>query len=792
MVVRFRVPLISRLVFFRERVDLLLILIASLYSLSWFHPERIYVAGDLFLPLSKPSFANVFSTWFNKVDFGYPAINLPLQIVWQGFFHLLISLGVNVIETEKVYFVMTFFFSGLGMSYLVKAFYGKEHQLAALLSALLYMYNPYIMISFGFLPMYAVFPWFLAFLINAFEKKEIVYAVAAGLSSLVIFLNFPNPLHPFLAGGTVLFLWIFLVLYERNRLVLIRVGKITLVFIIISMAINLWWIIPTINTLPYIYQEGATGGFGYEEFGKGVTVLPDVLRLMGSWGFQAEFDNKPYIPYGKSFYANPTVLIATFILPLMVFTAAYCLKRDKFVIYFLLLSIFFLFFAKGSSSPMGDLYAWALRNVPLFATFRDPYKFIAVVTLSYSVLYGLSIVEIFNRIMSSRKIGQVKVRKVVSVLFVGSILTSLLISAWPMVTGDILVNWNDPPNRGVKIPGYYYEADSLVSKDVGFRTLFLPRKNLYSSYSWGFQGADIMPHIFSTPVVSGLGLIYPELFSFPSGDVIDALYNSIYRQYLDSTMQSNDTDSLAELLGIYSIKYVMFDGSVISHYYTSLPANVSLNAISNRQGIVQEATFGQLRIFKNQMAKPIIYGASKPVILSAPSGNTSIFNNEVVTYNLKNNFDSMAIFLEDQNDLSSIEALRTTLTNCSNPTISFERVNPTEYVVHVNASTPFILVFTEGFDQQWKAYVAGEESSLHMVVNVCSNAWVLNKTGQYDVRIEYVQQDLLVVGTVLSISAFASCLAIIAVKTRGESLKRWCKKAKEKLTRTGAQTHGKT
>jgi len=98
------------------------------------------------------------------------------------------------------------------------------------------------------------------------------------------------------------------------------------------------------------------------------------------------------------------------------------------------------------------------------------------------------------------------------------------------------------------------------------------------------------------------------------------------------------------------------------------------------------------------------------------------------------------------------------------PCISWQRVNPTKYVVSVEGSSgPFYMIFLERYDEKWEAYIPAESKSveLHFPVYGYANAWYINKTGDFDVTVTYLPQEMLDVGLRVSFLAYLACIFYI-------------------------------
>ena len=104
------------------------------------------------------------------------------------------------------------------------------------------------------------------------------------------------------------------------------------------------------------------------------------------------------------------------------------------------------------------------------------------------------------------------------------------------------------------------------------------------------------------------------------------------------------------------------------------------------------------------------------------------------------------------------------------PEISFDQINPSLYKVNIkDAKSPFFLTLSTSFDPQWRTYFLNPQperfidkvtetvpgSSLsnesHLIVNGYANAWYINKTGSYDLFLEYFPERGFTIGKKLSI-----------------------------------------
>jgi hypothetical protein len=100
----------------------------------------------------------------------------------------------------------------------------------------------------------------------------------------------------------------------------------------------------------------------------------------------------------------------------------------------------------------------------------------------------------------------------------------------------------------------------------------------------------------------------------------------------------------------------------------------------------------------------------------------------------------------------------------SQPQIVTTKIDPTKYVVEINAANPFMLVLGQSFSPYWRISVDGESSNFkHYLVNGYQNGWFINKTGNYSIKIEYWPQNLFYLGLILSSLTLAVCAFILVM-----------------------------
>jgi hypothetical protein len=181
-----------------------------------------------------------------------------------------------------------------------------------------------------------------------------------------------------------------------------------------------------------------------------------------------------------------------------------------------------------------------------------------------------------------------------------------------------------------------------------------------------------------------------------------------------------------------------------------------------QQHILFDRTFGNLDFYRVD---------DKYFLEHIYATNQFLFSEDVNTmfFDIENDFftpGNTILFLISQsniNDVSFLESLK--VNNLYKPKITFEKIDPTRYIVHVaNASQPFFLVFSESYHPQWAASINNKQipDRYHFIVNGYANAWYVNETGSFDVIIEFLPQKLVYTGSIITLVTLTFCLVYFA------------------------------
>ncbi len=166
-------------------------------------------------------------------------------------------------------------------------------------------------------------------------------------------------------------------------------------------------------------------------------------------------------------------------------------------------------------------------------------------------------------------------------------------------------------------------------------------------------------------------------------------------------------------------------------------------------GIALDSTFGPLEFYRldDEHFLPRLYAADRVAVLEEPA--------DLLSEATALPAGGRPIYLT-QADVDRPEL--TQASGCQ-PRLTFERINPTRYVVQVEGDcAEYLLVFATAFDADWQATVvptAGAPTPVpaasHLRANAYANAWHIQQAGPHTVSIDYRPQRMFGISVVISV-----------------------------------------
>jgi hypothetical protein len=111
--------------------------------------------------------------------------------------------------------------------------------------------------------------------------------------------------------------------------------------------------------------------------------------------------------------------------------------------------------------------------------------------------------------------------------------------------------------------------------------------------------------------------------------------------------------------------------------------------------------------------------------------------------------------------------------------ITFQKISSTEYVVHVNASSPFYLINTETYFPGWSVFLGSDRILPEPIDDKTIQGFYIDKPGVFDIRIVYEntfirELSFLTSGTAFLLTTFYTVFATIesSQKERSKNAKK--------------------
>ncbi|MDP2684885.1 MAG: hypothetical protein Q8P20_07680 [bacterium] len=465
--------------------------------------------------------------WLSKAPIVYLStifekIGIPLFIFQAALFYVLILVGIS-----SVFYLI----SGL----LEK---DKNSRTIALISAIFYLFNPFVFsqiwgrsiyaqyFSFAFLPLSL-----LLFHLGIRDKKYFFGFLIALISSVMAtaygFLTF------IVVYWLVLFIYfLFHVLNSKNKTNEAFFGiKFIFFTFVLWCFFNSWWFVPLLSSLGNVnnvniprFEESLQTLLGVSKS----FPLDVIIRLLQKGYF---FDATAY---SQVYSTLPFQLISFIPLCFVLVGLIKTIRNKEFVKFrfFVVLLILGLVVSLGANPPFGWLFVWLFKHITPLQAFRNPFeKFGLVYALGYCAVFAFGLVNFFEN-----KRFKNLAMLVVLVLTCG-------IYAWPMWTGRVIAGFDK--KIGLDIPVYYKDLRNWLANQGGDYRLFMTPVSSGDGafYQWNeaarYQGADPMVFMLDQPVIS------------------NSAHIPLYYDFITNIRQYMEREDLAPALSLLRAKFLI-------------------------------------------------------------------------------------------------------------------------------------------------------------------------------------------------------------------------------------------
>lgn len=670
-------------------------------------------------------------TWMEYPGLGSPSVTLIAGKPTYLFLSFLQSLGIPGFLLQAGVFYFLLISAGIGIYLLVCELFPKLPKKYILLSILFYWFNPIALHNLlsrsllNYLFFYAAIPIVSLLYIKGLRSRKYLWVVGLNLSLLVYSYIFSYVAFTLLLWFWLLLITVYFALFFGHKIFAAKYLFLNLVLFIIC---NSWWILPMIalNILGGA-RDGSQSFLQQTNLDTLTALSKSIGNLNGIFKLiNTSFISPDSLNWAKIYYSPILFIIQYFFMGAILF---FIIKkrREPEVLFIGSLLLTVIFLAKGNNPPFGEIYQLLFKKIPILQIFRNPFeKFGFLLSLTTSILIGPSIYSLTDKLKGN-------LRKLTYFLVLVCLCGYL---GFPLYSGLALTNTFPPTNNyaigyRVRVPDYYEELyEWLASKGDNFRYIGFPLSPEGITYKWekGYTGLELPVALFDSKAIL-LNTTTP-------------FFNQIIPQ-MEKTLLSDEDFSL--LSNLVNTKYYLLRYD-IDYKPRGMTDPLSLEKAlleKEKKGEAKKlVTFGKVSIWENlRWEDSEFYPANKFIKVNNLDKDTTFTLIDVLKKEV----------LIDQDDLSKLGKLVQTKEGIL-PDVTYKKINTTKYILHLkNVKAPFLLVFSELYNDGWKASINAQELNNHMRVNLYANSWIVDKKGDLDILVEFAPQKWMDFGQNLSL-----------------------------------------
>lgn len=647
--------------------------------------------------------------------------------------------------------IMTFFSTFILLNKKVLSIYNLRNFLICSIPSLFLQFNPWVALQIEHHAWFVLSTSALIFLLAIFMKMISDYN--KNNNDIFSILKYALPIavligvtatQPQFIFYTIIFL-IVIVIYNLKSVIKLK-KKLGLI-IIISVLINLYWVLP--------YSLSVSAGntkSPVDTSHSTIQLLSRNSQILNVINTDTSFASDLSIYSFNNHLLNLLWTITGVLILFSVFTGFLTKydreKNERYYLFFISILLMAIFVAQGSQTPLRDLY-FLLADLPFGWIFRNPNTFIGLIILCIVFLLGL----VTRNILYHNRI-----KPFLKTLFVASIIFSILFHSWPTLTGNFNNHF-----AVASIPADYKDVVDYLKTDSKAMVLWFPYAE--SPFSWNPTQEKAMGKL------STYNLVFAGNLDSGSKTFLDYIFYHL--------IKIGQTKTAANLLEAVNIKYVVVHYDYLKNNETK---QIQFTMKTSRDfQTVRETNY--MTVFKVPKSSDLFSTRSQNVLAS----NNGVGALKVISqhYNLSDISVISRVDYHKQIPIdSTIISQNSTLANIypqnstnaptkenSAEVTGYKAIDPTKYIVNVNASHPYMLVFPEAYDPLWTAKVKENEHGetveyksipLYSIIN---GFWI-NKTGQYEVDVTYKPQEWFYIGAAISIATILGSLGYLIYRRR--------------------------
>ncbi|MGH9020679.1 MAG: hypothetical protein ACRDV0_06625, partial [Acidimicrobiales bacterium] len=302
----------------------------------------------------------------------------------------------NPMLTVKLFDAVTFVGAGVGAYALCWSWFARRR--AATLAGLFYMLSQASLTRWGSGQLnveiiIALAPAVFLAWSTCLTRFSVARAI---LLSLVLGFGFVvrADLMLYLAPFVLLYTIVVLVMTPTRRATLVNAALSLCVAAPATVALNAAWLTPTLTGFRAQYQTLSQIFPTSQLTSRSLDLYPSLVgfgREIGYFGFTGTetWFSYPHLPLW-AYYAFATLI------PVLAYSVSWW-RRDARSVFLVLAAVVATLAAPGARAPLGAIYLWATRHVPVAGNLRDPNRWLIVQALAYALLAGVAIDRVAQR-----------------------------------------------------------------------------------------------------------------------------------------------------------------------------------------------------------------------------------------------------------------------------------------------------------------------------------------------------------------------------------------------------------
>jgi hypothetical protein len=706
---------------------------------TWFR-EGTYIAfGDVFPFLQGSALLDKAVPVWTTLTHGLGArssaiVNAPVAVLQRAFE----AVGAPGPLFERVFLTCLLVGEAVAIVFLIRTVWPSSRMWARIAGASFFLFN---LLGFFNLPgsvqmlAFAILPLLGGLMLRGLATGRARYAYSWAFASLGLAYVAANlPLAATTLVGSMMLA--FVVHLARGGSIRI-LGTFYVRALPLFVLFNLWWIVPEVITLlgtsnlSQIPTSPEDWGWTHAR-----NSFTNLFSLNTAWGWPQTL----YYPYADS-YLNPLMAVAVYAPAAIAFGCLAFRRRVGGLTVTVLsgVALVLVFVSKGIHEPYAAVNESLLTDVPAMWVLREPAsKLLPVVTVIFTLLIVFSVDKAIELVAARRNSVRLWwLDPATGVCIVG---LALGLIAWPIFTGDIVADERPVlPGVHISVPEHWEDAAEVLNDrpNESGAVLLLPLSDFYQMpYRWGFYGADaVAPHLIKRPVIVGANIGY-----IPPSDEAQVAVTRV-----ENGIAANDLATVNWSLKALGIKYVIVRGDIDYGLARVLerpiaPLNDYLHSLFRNDAFRFAGWHGPLTLFEVTRRDAGLVAAWSRVEIS-------------------DTFDSMLAVARSSMNSAVVSSSEDEWAQeqGTQPQLTVVSADASRYVVEVeDARTPFVLTLNQAYDPGWQLHLeSSAEEPPHAVVNGFANGWRIDRTGSYEVVIEFAPEDIARGARILSICCVA-------------------------------------